>query len=130
MLSCLTYVACEDLNQADDCATDIVCTQQFEIHTYTLLDSIDQPIILDNYYSQNLENGNIYDFDAELTDFLAANEYLIITDAQMNELKRSGTRIRFFGEKNGEIIVQEDFLVGHNCCHIEVFEGPNLDWIL
>ncbi len=122
LLGIIALVSCEEVTDPLNCSPTIVCTEQFESFSFDLTDSDNQPILLDNFYSQNLDNGNIYDF-SDASDQLSGNTYIIITDAQRNELKQEGTTIRFFGEKDGQIIVQEDFLIGHDCCHIVPLEG-------
>ncbi len=122
----ILMAGCADGINPIECGTNLMCTDQFEIHIYEAVDGENNPITLDSFYSQNLDNGNIYDF-SEHVDIVDGNTYVVITDAEMDEVKRNGTTIRFFGEKDGEVIIQEDFLVGHDCCHIVVLEGPGVN---
>ena len=125
LLSVLMIVACEESAAPVECNEDIACTEQFVMFTYSPKDNENQAIILDGYYSQNMDNGNIYD-DFQEQDFLDAGVYMVITDQQRGDLKKNGTTIRFFGQKDGNVIIQQDFLIGHDCCHIVPLEGPGV----
>ena len=116
-------LSCEETQAPLECDLDLVCTENFVSLSYRPQDELDNGILLDNYYSQNLDNGNTYDFrNPDLAR--ADSSYVLITDAQINEVQSSGTVIRFFGEANGQIIVEQDFLVGHDCCHVVLLQGP------
>lgn len=118
-------MACDDDTSAPlECTQDdLVCTEIFITLTFSPLDDTDSLQELDNYYSQNLDNGNIYNF-SNLAGAGNIGGYIYITDAQLEEVKSSGTTIRFIGEKDGVIVVEEDFVVGHDCCHVQLIEGP------
>ncbi len=117
---------CVEDSQPLECSNDIGCTEVFVTFTYAPTDNQGNAIILDSYYSQNLDNGQTYSFveeDVQLNQGL----YTVITDAQMDQLASSGTGIRFIGLKNDEIVLQQDFVIGHDCCHIVPVQGPGID---
>ncbi|GHE69287.1 MULTISPECIES: hypothetical protein [Roseivirga] len=119
-----TLVACEVDNPAsfDDCPVNLLCTEEFRHYTYSPKTN-NQPILLDDYYVKNLDNGNIYLHGSNQLP-LHEGQYLVITDAAISEIKRKGTVVRFFGVKNNTIILETDFLVGHDCCHVTPLSGP------
>ncbi|HEY9117497.1 MAG TPA: hypothetical protein VIN11_06705 [Roseivirga sp.] len=106
----------------DDCPAELLCTEELRSYTYTPTEN-GEPLILDNFYVRNMENGNIYP-NANLNTVTAPGTYLVITDMAFNEIKKSGSLIRFFGIKNNQIVIQTDFMVGHDCCHVIPLEGP------
>lgn len=125
LLSLFIIAGCESSTEPTECDENIACTEQFVMFTFSPTDSEDQPIYFDAYYSQNIDNGNVYDsFDEQ--DFLDAGTYMVITDQEMEEVKKDGTTIRFFGQKDGQVIIEQDFLIGHDCCHILPLEGPGI----
>ena len=115
--------SCEEDSQPLECATDLICTEQLVSFAFQPTNGQGEPLILDNYYTQNLDNGNSYDFNNPSFSN-TPGFYIVISDSQMNEIEADGTRIRFIGEVNGEIVVQQDFVVGHDCCHITQVSGP------
>lgn len=119
----LSIWACDDQEAPLECPTDLACTEVFVTLVYEPKDQNNDPIMLDNYYSHNLDHGIIYNF-ADVNTPRTDGVYEIITDAQKDDLQAKGTLIRFFGERDGEVVLQQDFLIGHDCCHVIVLEGP------
>jgi hypothetical protein len=125
LLSILIIAGCEESSGPDDCPENIGCTEQFVMFTFSPTDSEDKPVYFDAYYSQNMDNSKVYDsFDEQ--DFLDAGTYMVLTDQEMEDLKKTGTVIRFFGQLDGDVIFEQDFLIGHDCCHILPLEGPGV----
>ncbi len=115
--------SCEETEPLSDCNTDLICTEIFQTIIFSPVDQNDNAIRLDRYYSQNLDNGNTYDYQA--TDLAQSSEvYVVITDAEINQVQSTGTTIRFFGEADGNIVIEQDFVIGHDCCHVMVLDGP------
>ncbi len=121
--SALLFYSCEDDGLSpSDCAEDLVCTEELRYFTYSPTEN-GAPLLLDNYYVKNIDNGNIYS-NSTLNISLNEGQYFLISDAWMNEIQKSGTIIRFFGVKNNQIILQTEFTIGHDCCHITAISGP------
>ena len=126
LIGSFMVISCGEEQIPEECLEEIVCTAHLEIFTFQVNDSNGNPTTLDGYYSQNMENGNIYDLSGFFHDFQSGH-YAVISDEQLKEIKKNGTIIRFIGEKNGQIAVQEDFLIGHNCCHIVPLQGKGIE---
>ena len=112
----------EPLQNEVNCLANVLCTEELRYLTYSPKLN-EKPVILDDYYVKNLDNGNVYQ-SSSLVDHMPQGTYLIISDVRRLELQQSGTVLRFFGIKNGQIFIQKDFVVGHDCCHIVPIEGP------
>lgn len=125
ILSGLIVFSCsnedDSLNESD-CPTDIACTLVLTSLTYSPKGANNQPIFLDSFYAQNLDNGNTYSISS--SNLLNTNTFTVITDAEIGEIQRDGTNIRFIGLQGDQIVVQQDFVVGHDCCHILPISGP------
>ena len=113
----------EDPIKQDDCPEDIACTEIFVMLTFTPKDENDQPIRLDSFYTQNLDNGNTYDGPSR-NDLIQEGTYVVISDGELEEINMEGTLIRFFGIVNDRIVIEQDFEVGHDCCHVQPLNGP------
>lgn len=81
-----------------------------------------QPINVDTFYTQNLDNGNTYSI--QNTTAGPSDSYIVITDGQLSEINREGTNLRFIALLNDQIVIQQDFVVGHDCCHVIPISGP------
>ena len=126
LITCFISIAsCTD--EPIVCTENIACTRQFEILTVKISDHLGEPIPLDNYFTLDLPNGNIYDFQNQ-DDYLdsvskANGNYILLTDGQMNIINKSGTRFTFKGFVNNMEVVSENYLIGHDCCHVVLMEG-------
>lgn len=125
LLSGLMVFSCtneDDAMNVTDCPSDIGCTEVFISLTFSPKDDNDQAILLDSFYAQNLDNGNTYSIPA--TNLLNTTSYTVISDAEIDEINKDGTNIRFIGLQGDQIVVQQDFVVGHDCCHVLPISGP------
>lgn len=123
VLASIFLASCEnsDAPNAAECPTDIVCTEIFISLLYTPRNG-NENIELDSYYSQNLDNGNVYNPTIPIS--ATSPSYVVISDGQLEEIERTGTTIRFFGIVDNEVVIEQDFVVGHDCCHVTALEGP------
>lgn len=112
-----------DANVQDDCPDDIPCTEVFVTLTFSPKDENDQSILLESFYTQNLDNGNTYDGPSQ-TDFQQQGTYVVISDGELDEINKDGTPVRFFGIIGDRIVIEQDFVVGHDCCHVQPLDGP------
>lgn len=104
-----------------DCPGNLACTEELRHITYSPMEN-GEPVMLDHYYIKNLDNGQIYQSNPAVIQ----NEgtYLIVTDLEMDQLRQSGTILRFFGIIDNKIVLETDFKVGKDCCHIVPLGGP------
>lgn len=112
----------EDIGNTSSCPDNIVCTEILVSLTFSPKTPNGVPIFLDSYYSQNLDNGKTYSIlDSNVA---STASYVVVSDEQLEEINQEGTNIRFIGLQGNQIVVQQDFLVGHDCCHVVPLEGP------
>ena len=124
LVALFLFQACGEnrIPDPEDCPAELLCTEEFVSLIY-------RPTVngeltpLDSYYSQNLDNGNTYNF-VDPTMSQLWNAYIVISDGEFEEIQKEGTTIRFFGIRDNEVVIEEDFVVGHDCCHVIPLEGP------
>lgn len=109
-------------NAIGECPANLACTAIFVSLFFTPRNSSNQPINLDNFYTQNLDNGNTYSIINNPVG--QSNSYIVISDGQRSEINGEGTNIRFIGLLGDQIVVQQDFIIGHDCCHVTPISGP------
>lgn len=112
----------DSISNLIDCSANIGCTEVFVSLTFSPKNENGQPIMLDSFYSQNLDNGKTYSISSG--NLLNTTSYVVVTDGQLDEINQSGTNVRFFGLQGNQIVIQQDFVVGHNCCHVVPLSGP------
>ncbi|MEQ8470869.1 MAG: hypothetical protein RIC35_06765 [Marinoscillum sp.] len=99
-----------------------VCTHQYVIVGLELYDLDGERIQLDS--SKTSLNSKVIfskDYSTE-----ASTYHSVITDSEYVEVDFSGTEVTFTGWLDGQQIVEQDFIIGKDCCHIEKIEGPKL----
>lgn len=106
----------------DDCPTNLGCTEIFVSLLFSPKHLGNQPISTDSFYTQNLDNGNTYSI--QNTSIGSSDSYIVITDGQLSEINKEGTNLRFIALLNDQIVIQQDFVVGHDCCHVIPISGP------
>ena len=118
--SIILLTSCGD---SSSCLENIVCTEEFRMITVEITDAIEIPVVLDSAYSLHQDAGIQYFEDDQ---FFAVSEgiYTVWTDAEFDLVEKKGTELIFEGWLNKEKVISQPFLIGHDCCHIELLEGP------
>ena len=118
----ILFSCSEEVIPSNDCSQDLICTEEFRTLIFSPKEN-DQFKQLDTYYTLNLDNGNTYNYQ-DWNDQSGNEFYTIISDAEMNEIEKEGTNLRFIGIVGSTPAIEQDFVVGHDCCHIIPLEGP------
>ncbi|MFZ1705779.1 MAG: hypothetical protein WAT79_15640 [Saprospiraceae bacterium] len=110
----------------NDCPVDISCTEIFV--------SIIVPLEFKNYsyndlkYAQTIRkrDGNILSIHYYLPLALGPFYATIIDDNEMEKVKKSGEPILFkvYNDLEEEIY-SEEFIIGHDCCHVVKISGKD-----
>lgn len=113
----------DDEVSEQECPNDLICTQEFRILTVRIEDANGQSVLLDSYEMTNIETGENLAFVEPATP---EGQYIIADDSHVDIVERSGTAFQFQGVMNGEVVVDQAFSIGHDCCHISLVEGPEI----
>lgn len=100
----------------------INCTMEWRALTVKVIDSLNNPIILDDYYTTNKTTGDIFrlkDIDSYSDSVQKSQgEYFVVTDNQKHWAKNGYCKVIFKGIMNNREVVSEEFGVTANVCHI------------
>ncbi len=110
--------SCND-DDLQNCSGNLVCTEEFRTVYVEVVDNNGEPITLDAYTVTNLDTETAVVLDP--TPWV--NSYPIADDSMLDELPKDGQRIELVGTLDGEEVIRETFLVGHDCCHVILLEG-------
>ncbi len=107
-----------------ECPEDLACTEVF---------------VSVNVQVKNTKNENINLFktiteiegvDTILvkTNFTSLfDNYVIIDDLSKKDLKKAGSKVTFKGfDEGNQLIVNEEYLIGHDCCHVVKVSGKDI----
>ena len=106
-----------------DCPEDLMCTMDFRLlsvqinadqnnrpdSVQTVLNS-DQKTILNRKKSEDIES--------------LSSGWILATDSDMHLVSRNGTAVTLNIYKAGQIIHSQEYVIAHDCCHIQLKEGP------
>lgn len=98
---------------------DVVCTEEFRYITVEIVDSKNEPIVLDSY--KIIRN----DTDEDIThkEDMFQNSYPIINDSYQNEIANKKLSLTFTGVLNNQEVINEIYIVSADCCHIDLISG-------
>lgn len=118
LLLAMAVVSCND-DDLQNCNGNLVCTEEFSTILVNIVDMDGEAVSLDSYTVTNLDTETPVTFDP----LVWINVYPIADDSMLDEIPQDGQRIELVGLLNGEEVVRETFLIGHDCCHIVLLDG-------
>lgn len=105
-----------------ECPSDRICTMEFRSIGVAVVDNAGAPVALDSVRTVRILDGLVYRF--EPSTFLPENGFVVLTDAEMDAVDTRGVAFRFEGFRSGDRRVAADYLIRHDCCHVEKVSGP------
>lgn len=111
--------SCKEVEQPD-CAV-VVCTEEYKTISLTITDKDSNPVVLDDYYTF-IDSRNRFKV-AQDTLSIKEGSYPLVSDGEMDQLSFEGTVLIFVGVKNGQNLVEQQFIVDKDCCHIQLVSG-------
>lgn len=94
---------------------NVMCTEIFMSVTLRVVDGNDKGITLDEFYTVNTSANDTF----RSSDGLPAEGYYpVLDDSYRTKLRNKTQNFHFVGIKGGKKIVDEDFKISADCCHI------------
>ena len=123
----LILVACNDNDDAEqqDCY-EAICTLNFVTITVSVKDALGEPVSLDNYEIIDNETGEnlAADFNGDEYQYLKGQGfYPILSDANRIQYQNTTATLTFKGFRTNEEVINEDYEVGADCCHVNLISG-------
>lgn len=112
-----TIFSCNNTNN-NNCDSAI-CTANFKMITVTVTDKNDEKIILDESYTVRLKNNDTI----RNLGTLNAGTYVVLSDSYTEQLRNIKEDFQFIGIKDNATIVNEQYNIGADCCHIYLESG-------
>jgi len=114
----LTLTACQTTKKIA-CPPDVICTRIFKSVIVKIVDTTTRPIQLDEAYTINVSTGETIHYE----NTGEVGYYTVLDDSYQKKMPNSTLRFQFVGMKNGERLVQEDYRITADCCHIDKLGG-------
>ena len=120
-------VACNNNDDAEqqDCS-ETICTLNFVTITVSVKDASGEAIALDTYEVIDNDTGEDLAADLNGEEYQYLKEqgfYPIISDANRVQYQNTTATLTFKGYVANEEVINEDYEVGADCCHVSLITG-------
>jgi hypothetical protein len=108
------------------------CTQNFVTIFANVTDASGIAIPLDSFEVIDIDTGENLTLDSnaqEYENYRQQGTYPIFSDTYLVQYQNTNTTISFKGSISGNQVVNESFVVGADCCHVQLISG-NTDIII
>jgi hypothetical protein len=111
----------------DECSTQMVCTEVFVSVNIPI--EFEQMSVTDVHYALTSvkSNGKLLQLTSYNKPFdMGPYSALIVNDSNLDDLRRSGTVVLLsFYDKSHKLLAEQEFSIGHDCCHVVKISGPD-----
>ncbi|WP_413977902.1 hypothetical protein [Maribacter sp. 2307UL18-2] len=124
VLSMMTQMSCDSSDDSNAECQDAICTAVFVRIMVTITDENQNPIALDSFEVIHRENGNAIATSLTASELEGAKElgrYPLIEDGILGVNQE--LQVLFRGYINGQEVIDSDYTVGTDCCHVSVTSG-------
>lgn len=116
----LSFAAC--IKNGTNCK-NVNCTLEYRMITVHVADTNDSAVVLDDHYTIRKSTG---DTATRYNGYIPADSwYTVVGDDQMKYIQNSQDSYRFVGIKNGAVVVDEEYIISADCCHISKVSGKS-----
>tara|TARA_R110002049_G_scaffold117658_1_gene271237 strand:+ start:666 stop:1094 length:429 start_codon:yes stop_codon:yes gene_type:complete len=127
LLTVLLALNCSD-NGTDDKPNclDTICTEEYRTITISVKDKDGVAMALDNFMVVDLSNGDDITLDASSSEYEWMTEngiYPLFSDKYVSKYRNKKLEINFQGYVGDKLLVDSDYTVGADCCHVTLIEG-------
>ncbi len=98
-----------------------ICTEEFRIITVSITDAENNPVLLDSLSITDLSNNR--NLDLSENNFLDDGIYAIFDDTFSQDYRNEEIELLFQGFQEEDLIVEENYKVGADCCHVYHISG-------
>mgnify|MGYP001098310048 CR=1 FL=1 len=122
------FISC-DVEEDESC-NSVACTEQFVTITVFIIDQGQNPVVLDRFEVINLRNQSNITIPLSSSGFLLVQQnglYPLVNDSGIDGNQRQN--LQFKGFINGIEVINENYTVEADCCHVNLVSG-NLELIL
>mgnify|MGYP005997399751 CR=1 FL=1 len=121
----LILVACNNNDDAEqqDCS-EAICTHNFVTITVSVKDEAGDAVVLDSFEVIDTATGENLAKDISTEEYHNDQGiYPLISDAHRIQYQNKTTTLTFKGYINDELVVNQEFEVGADCCHVSLITG-------
>lgn len=117
----IALTGCKDEKVTECDVESLACTTEYVVVKIAVSDTDSNPFQLDSIAVTKI--GNSTPLFTETPEASTDGTYKLISDTEMESITKEGSEVNFEGFKAGVKVVDEDYKVGHNCCHVVFIQG-------
>ncbi len=127
LITLLLVLSCN--NKSDEDALDclnVACTEEYRTITISVKDKEGKPVVLDEIKVVILPNGEDITPDITSSEYEWMGEngvYPLFSDKYVMKYRNKKVDLNLKGYVDGDVVVDSDYTVGADCCHILLIEG-------
>ncbi len=127
LITLLIILNCNNKSEDDtlDCL-NVACTEEYRTITISVKDQEGKVVVLDEFKVVVLPKGADITLDTASGDYewmIINGVYPLISDKYSMEYRDKKIEINFKGYVEDRLVVDSDYTVGADCCHVLLFEG-------
>ena len=124
----ITGLVCLILLVMASCSQDErACTEEFVMLTVTVKDTLNRPVVLDDYFVLEEATGDTLDLSSTDPWMDSVNRqegrYFLLTDAQFGLTAARGRDFSFMGFLDTNRVAHRVYRIGNDACHVVLLAG-------
>jgi hypothetical protein len=108
-----------------ECTGTEICTEVYVTIGFEVKDKSGTSVILDSIRTIIASTGELLPAEYDQTQGFDGY-YAFVGDRSLKKISRKGTSLKVEGYQKGTLIVDEQYLIGHDCCHLIKISGKDL----
>jgi hypothetical protein len=108
-----------------ECTGAEICTEVYVTIRITVKNKSGNSAILDSIRTIIASTGEILPAEFDQNPGFEG-VYTLIGDQSLKKISKKGTALQVEGYQNGLLVVDEPYLIGHDCCHLIKKSGKDL----
>jgi len=102
--------------------SDAICTQMFAAVNVTVTDNKGNNVNLEEYYTINMATGDTLRHN---NGTWPEGGYTVLDDGYVSKMYNKELQFRFIGVQNNTMVVDEQYTISADCCHISKRAGKD-----
>ena len=105
------------------CPKDQVCTTEYVMLGVLAEDASGNPVALDKMVVTRIADNSVVTFEANNGLRMHNGKSMYWNDGLLSKTNREGESIVIQGFVNNVLVFTQTMKVGHDCCHVKLFQG-------
>ncbi len=126
ILTTTLIFSCTKKEKEEICDSGSPCTEELRYITVELTNNLGKTVYLEDSEYRTYRKSDNQTIDVPKQEHLSDkqyNTYNVFSDINYKETGCAGEKFIFEVKQNNTVVLQEEYLIGKDRCHIKLFEG-------